>query len=104
MGRFNQRENKLRMILKAPLRFKPMQTTLSIEEKILEKLKALPPEKQQQVLDFVEFLLSRITQNPFKHPNGKPMSALEAAKDVVGSLEGPGNLSTQKKVFKGNKA
>ena len=27
-----------------------------IEQTVLEKLRALPPEKQQEVLDFVEFL------------------------------------------------
>jgi hypothetical protein len=27
-----------------------------IEQKIIEKLRALPPEKQQEVLDFAEFL------------------------------------------------
>ena len=29
---------------------------MSIEQSILEKLHILPPEKQQEVLDFVEFL------------------------------------------------
>jgi hypothetical protein len=29
---------------------------LSIEQKVIEKLRALPVERQQQVLDFVEFL------------------------------------------------
>ena len=31
-------------------------STETIERSILEKLRALPPEKQQEVLDFVEFL------------------------------------------------
>jgi uncharacterized protein DUF2281 len=30
-----------------------------IEQSVLQKLRALPPEKQQEVLDFVEFLESR---------------------------------------------
>lgn len=29
---------------------------MTIEEKVLEKLRELPPEKQQEVLDFVELL------------------------------------------------
>ncbi len=29
---------------------------MSIEQAVLEKLRVLPPEKQQEVLDFVEFL------------------------------------------------
>lgn len=32
---------------------------MSIEESVLEKIRALPPEKQQEVLDFVEFLQKR---------------------------------------------
>lgn len=29
---------------------------MTLEERVLEKLRALPPEKQQEVLDFVDFL------------------------------------------------
>jgi hypothetical protein len=29
---------------------------MTIEEQVLEKLRALPPEKQKQVLDFADFL------------------------------------------------
>jgi Protein of unknown function (DUF2281) len=29
---------------------------MTIEEQVLEKLRGLPPEKQKQVLDFVDFL------------------------------------------------
>jgi hypothetical protein len=32
---------------------------MSIEESVLEKIRALPPDKQQEVLDFVEFLQKR---------------------------------------------
>lgn len=32
---------------------------MGIEESVLEKIRALPPEKQQEVLDFVEFLYSK---------------------------------------------
>ena len=50
------------------------------------------------MLDFVEFLLSQTPKKKeFKHPDGRPMSALEAAGDLVGSVEGPGDLSTNKK-------
>ncbi|MEN3331266.1 MAG: hypothetical protein V7641_631 [Blastocatellia bacterium] len=31
-------------------------TTEQIEQTVLEKFRALPPDKQQEVLDFVEFL------------------------------------------------
>ncbi|MBE9229685.1 DUF2281 domain-containing protein [Phormidium sp. LEGE 05292] len=33
---------------------------MSIEEAILEKVRVLPPEKQQEVLDFAEFLAQKI--------------------------------------------
>ncbi|MBI3977116.1 MAG: DUF2281 domain-containing protein [Chloroflexi bacterium] len=32
---------------------------MDIEQSVVEKLRALPPEKQQEVLDFVEFLYER---------------------------------------------
>ena len=32
---------------------------MAIEELVLEKLRSLPPEKQQEVLDFAEFLESK---------------------------------------------
>ncbi|MFN0170915.1 MAG: DUF2281 domain-containing protein [Bryobacteraceae bacterium] len=34
---------------------------MSLEHAILERLRALPPEKQQEVLDFADFLHARIT-------------------------------------------
>lgn len=36
-------------------------TEMTIEETIVEKVRALPPERQQEVLDFVEFLQQRAT-------------------------------------------
>lgn len=36
---------------------------MSIEEAILEKVRALPPEKQQEVLDFAEFLGQKVEAN-----------------------------------------
>ncbi len=35
---------------------------MSIEEAVLEKLRKLPPARQLEVLDFVEFLESKISQ------------------------------------------
>ena len=39
---------------------------MAIEQTVLEKLRILPPEKQQEVLDFVEFLEQR--QSSLKRP------------------------------------
>lgn len=75
---------------------------MNIEEAILEKVRTLPIDRQQQVLDFVEFLASKSPRVKFQHPDGTPMSALEAAGDLVGCLDGgPGDLSTNKKYLKG---
>jgi len=35
---------------------------MGIDESLLEKIRALPPEKQQEVLDFVEFLHRKIAR------------------------------------------
>ena len=75
-----------------------MQTTLSIEEKILEKLRALPPEKQQQVLDFVEFLLSKLLKQKSSNDETKSISFVAATRKFVGCLDGgPSDLSSNKK-------
>jgi hypothetical protein len=37
---------------------------MMIEEVVLEKLRALPPMQQQEVLDFVEFLESKVAARP----------------------------------------
>ncbi|WP_247219339.1 DUF2281 domain-containing protein [Synechococcus sp. C9] len=39
-------------------------TTTSLEQAILTHLRQLPPEKQQEVLDFVEFLRKKVSPSP----------------------------------------
>lgn len=39
-------------------------STQSIEQTVVEKLRALPPEKQQEVLDFVESLEEQTASKP----------------------------------------
>jgi hypothetical protein len=74
-----------------------MTQAIGIDQLIAEKVRTLSLEKQQQVLDFVEFLHSKSPKMEFKHPNGTVMSALEAAADLVGCVDGePGDLSTNK--------
>ena len=76
---------------------------MNIEQTLLEKLKTLPPEKQQEVLDFVEFLQSKTYQRESNSQESKPvMSALTLAQKWVGCLEGgPPDLSTNKKYMEG---
>ncbi|WP_354636362.1 DUF2281 domain-containing protein [Planktothricoides raciborskii] len=78
-----------------------MKSAISLEETILDKVKDLSDRRQQQVLDFIEFLLQKdAPSEKFQHPDGRPMSALEAAGDLVGCIEGPGDLSMKKQELK----
>ncbi len=62
---------------------------MSVEEAVIQKLRELPPERQREVLDFLEFLEGRTP----KLAGG--VSALELAGDLIGSVEGgPGDLAT----------
>ncbi|MBW4494345.1 MAG: DUF2281 domain-containing protein [Oscillatoria princeps RMCB-10] len=73
-----------------------MSQALEMAQTIVEKLKTLPPEKQQVVLDFVEFLQSKTIKQELPREDGEPVSALTLAGNLVGCLEGPGDLSTNK--------
>ncbi len=69
-------------------------------EQIVERLKTLPREKQQEVLDFVEFLHK--TQEEVKSQDKEPpASVLTLAQKYIGCVEGPGDLSTNKKYMDG---
>ena len=60
---------------------------MSTTEAILEKVSALPPEKQEQVLEFVDSLAKKAaTAKP-----GKPYSALRTAASL--NLDGPPDWS-----------
>ncbi|MGH2416680.1 MAG: DUF2281 domain-containing protein, partial [Microcystaceae cyanobacterium] len=71
----------------------------SLEKAILEKVRNLPPDRQQQILDFAEFLQSKSGAQP---PPGEPLSFLEATQEFAGCLEGgPADLSSNKKYLEG---
>ncbi|OCQ93367.1 hypothetical protein BCD67_03630 [Oscillatoriales cyanobacterium USR001] len=75
-----------------------------VETVVITQLKKLTPAQQQQVLDFVEFLLSRQPLPEFTHPDVTSMSALEAMGDLVGCVDGgPGDLATNKEYLRGIK-
>lgn len=44
-----------------------MQSGANLEQSILENLRQLPPEKQQEVLDFAEFLRQKLVSVPTAH-------------------------------------
>ncbi len=71
---------------------------MSIEQVVVAKLRALPTDKQQEVLDFTEFLGLKAS----KKLQGDSVSVLEAAGDLVGCLEGGApDLSTNNKHMEG---
>jgi len=81
-----------------------------------QKIEALPPEMQQEVVDFVEFLAFKHsktqvqtseterqdkTEQVQESANGTGISAYDLAEKLglIGSMEGPGDLSTNKAYF-----
>ncbi|ASC72992.1 hypothetical protein XM38_039530 [Halomicronema hongdechloris C2206] len=74
-----------------------------LESQVLEKMKVLSQEKQQEVLDFVEFLISRATPqaSSIELPQPLESSFVEAARQYVGCTEGPGDLSTNPNYMEG---
>ncbi|AFZ29966.1 hypothetical protein Glo7428_1401 [Gloeocapsa sp. PCC 7428] len=73
---------------------------MSIEQTVIEKLKTLPVEKQQEVLDFVEFLQSKRLENS-SHQERVPASVFTLAQQYIGCVEGAEDLSTNKKYMEG---
>ena len=68
----------------------------------IAKLKMLPQDKQQQVLDFIEFLQAKVERQGGARSNWQQgISALEAAGNLVGCVEGPEDLSTNPEYMKG---
>jgi hypothetical protein len=57
---------------------------MSVEQSILEKLRILPPEKQQEVLDFAEFLTQKIERVPFTQDEIQSSSQDEISKSPLG--------------------
>lgn len=75
---------------------------MSIEQTVVEKLKTLSPDKQQEVLDFVEFLQSKTQRQEFESQDDQPsVSVLTLAQKYIGCVEGPGDLSVNKKYMDG---
>jgi Protein of unknown function (DUF2281) len=75
---------------------------MTVQEIILEKLGTLPLDKQQEVLDFVEFLQAKIQNKDLPAQKWPPgTSALTAAQEFVGCVEGPEDLSINKNYLQG---
>ena len=70
---------------------------MSIVQTATEKMRSLPPEKQQEVLDFIEFLQSKQVQQNTNLEKIEPISFLVAAQQFAGCVDdGPGDLATNK--------
>ena len=75
---------------------------MSIEQAVIDKLRVLPLDKQQEVLDFVEFLEDKTRQQELNSRSWAGMTALEASQSVMGAVgDGPTDLSTNPKYMDG---
>lgn len=74
-----------------------MTQSISYEKIILENVKNLTPQQQQEVLDFIEFLKFKGLKQEISEKEEKVISMLEATKEFVGCLESEvGDLSLKK--------
>ncbi|NES75578.1 MULTISPECIES: hypothetical protein [Okeania] len=74
-----------------------MTQAISYEQIILENVKNLTLQQQQEVLDFIAFLKFKGQKQEISEKEEKVISMLEAAKEFVGCLEsGVGGLSLKK--------
>jgi hypothetical protein len=68
----------------------------------IAKLKMLPQEKQLLLLDFIEFLQTKVNHQDISRKNWQlGISALSAAGHLVGCVEGPEDLSTNPEYMQG---
>jgi metal-responsive CopG/Arc/MetJ family transcriptional regulator len=73
--------------------------SLKLADPLLRKLERLARERGQSKSAVVRAALEQFLNGA--RPAQRPMSALELAGDLVGSLEGPGDLSTNPKYMEG---
>ncbi|OYD90227.1 hypothetical protein CDG76_31360 [Nostoc sp. 'Peltigera membranacea cyanobiont' 210A] len=82
-----------------------MTQAIDKEQMIIDEVKKLSPEKQQEVLNFIEFLHFKELQKQETLQDTekeKQVSFLEAAKEFIGCIDGgPGDLATNKKYLEG---
>lgn len=74
--------------------------TIDRQQMIIEKLPNLTTQQQQQVLEFIEFLQFKAKQTTKIETEPEPTSFLEAAKEFIGCVERPRDLSMRKKDLK----
>lgn len=75
-----------------------MTQAITNEQMMMDEFKKLSAEKQQEVIDFMQFLQFQAQKQEVQQEEAKPISFLEAAKDFIGCVDGgPGDLATNKK-------
>ncbi|MEH2329343.1 DUF2281 domain-containing protein [Nostoc sp.] len=75
---------------------------MNIEEIIIDKVRILPLDKQQEALDFVEFLLAKMQKQELSSQNKNlGVSALTLAQEYIGCVEAVSDLSTNKDYMDG---
>ena len=67
-----------------------------LESQLLERLRTLSNEKQQEVLDFIEFLIARAASQQVASSDHEPVSEsfAQAAQEYIGLGEGLEDLAT----------
>ncbi|CAD5932560.1 hypothetical protein PCC9214_01383 [Planktothrix tepida] len=82
-----------------------MTQTITQAEAIVEMIKTLPLQQQEEVISFIEFLHFKAQKQEIQPPEEEQqkISAYEVAQEFAGCLEGgPSDLSTNKKYLQGN--
>lgn len=75
-----------------------------LTQQVVQGIEGLPEASQQQILDFVEFLIAKHQQSSERSPSrgeAEPKSFAETARDIIGMREGPGDLSTNPDYMEG---
>ena len=75
-----------------------------LTQQVVKGIEGLPEASQRQILDFVEFLVTKRQQSNGRSRSDEgeePKSFAETARDIIGMGEGPGDLSTNPDYMEG---
>lgn len=74
-----------------------------LTQQVVQGIEGLPEPEQRQILDFVEFLMTKRQRSSKQLPNEEeePKSFAETARNIIGMGEGPGDLSTNPDYMEG---
>ena len=75
-----------------------------LTQQVVQGIEGLPEASQQQILDFVEFLIAKHQDSSRRLSSNKdeePKSFAETARDIIGMGEGSGNFLTDPAYIEG---